>query len=412
MKQSGFSKFLVTGPSLALKTTWIDEISEEFPEANIIPLVGGSLTERYDTIKKIPKNEKTIVLTNAEALWKLREIFRTWNPQGVVADELHLFKTPGSRRTRALNFIGTKSEWRRGLTGTLTPNGYKDVYAQYKFLDESLFGTSFQRFSDEYLIVDKRWPSRVIGYRNLDAMQEKILSISSIVEREKLLGMPHIQTVNQSVPLDDKTKRVYDRIVKEHIVECSGRETTLDHHFSRLAMLQQLTSGFLRTPEGIVWVHQEKLNALEEELDATSEKAVIFFQYKPEGEAIQTLLQRMKLSYVFVDGSIDSDEKVSRCRKFQNDKDVQIIVMQEKVGSLGISLAVSNICIFFSHSFNYDYVKQASDRIWKPSGSLLYVFLRCPDTVDYFAKKLIEMKSDASNALLHSSFEKVAYGDL
>ena len=53
---------------------------------------------------------------------------------------------------------------------------------------------------------------------------------------------------------------------------------------------------------------------------------------------------------------------------------------------------------------------QLRDRIWSPSKKMTYTYLRTPNSVDIFVKKILSTKDIASRALLDIGFANAANG--
>lgn len=68
----------------------------------------------------------------------------------IVGDESDEVKNPTAARTKALMKLRRYTHWRRIMTGTLITEAPFDAFAQFGFLDENIFGTSFAAHKAEY----------------------------------------------------------------------------------------------------------------------------------------------------------------------------------------------------------------------------------------------------------------------
>lgn len=422
MKRTGLKRFLVVAPSLAGTTTWPDTIAEVWPDANVTMLVGGSIKKRGVQLTALGEallledRRPDVVIINYEAVSFLIEELLRWKPQGVIADEMHLIRSAGAKRTRALVRLGDKSEWRRGLTGTPTPRDYSNIYAQYRYLDPTVFGTNQATFRERYIVFDPIWPNRVRGYRRVEELQDKMHSIASVIRRRDAFGKDGVQPpITQKVLLPDAARKMYERLAREYVFEMEdGKTVSVSHKLSRLNSLQQLASGFIYESGKARWVHQAKLDALLEELENymdSGRSAIIFYRFDAEGKEIDQRLLLRSLSLARISGRSSLNERTEAVKRLG--KDIQFLIIQEQAGSLGIDLSAADTAIFFSHSFDYATHIQARDRIWKPGlTSRLFIYLESVGTVDHFARQVIEMKEKASNLLLTpGSFAKAVTGD-
>jgi hypothetical protein len=120
-------------------------------------------------------NKRTLVfICNYESVWRpevLNYLLRKRTELDcVICDESHRIKSPGSKCSRALTRLGSRIAHRYLVTGTPLAENPMDVYAQYKFLDKTLFGTRFQDFKNTYQNVDLE-RSMKVGYPILDAKE-------------------------------------------------------------------------------------------------------------------------------------------------------------------------------------------------------------------------------------------------
>lgn len=422
-EELGIRKFLVVAPSLAGSTTWPQTLIEAWPQANLTQMSGGSLKQRMTWLGNLCAeyaNVPDVVVCNVEAIAPLYGALAAWGPEGIIVDEMHLIRSAGAKRTRALVRLGDRAKWRRGLTGTPVPRDYSNVYAQYRFLDASVFGTNQEAFRRRYIVSHPTWRNKVLGYLNLPELQEKMLSIASVVKRDQVFGKDGVQPpVTQDIILPPSVRRMYDQLRDDFVLEMEHSSYSFAHKLSRLNTLMQLASGFIYEPNGTTtWVHDAKINGLMEELEdyiEAEKPVVIFYHFDAEGERIeQKIRERVADDKLVarVAGAQTLEKRVFSLGGFDKPGGPRYLILQEQVGSLGISLAAASTCIFFSHSLAYDVHVQARDRIWKPGEEpLLHVYLRAPGTVDYFAKQIIERKESAEHMLLRpGSFESAAAG--
>lgn len=377
-----FDRWLVIGTTLALHTQWADELADEWTEAIVINLAGGSVPARIALLSQIEAYKgPLVVLVNWEALDALNPaIDRFLRPEGVVADEAHNAKRPGAKRSVALHHWA-KARWRRTATGTLTPKNYTDIYSQWKFLNPARFGTNQEKFRERYCIMDSRFPGRVKGYVRLDELHRLVALDATVIDRRTVRGAPHELDVPVTVPLPPAARKLYEQLARKHIL----LGVNYPNRMSRSLAKRQLTSGYQQLDGQVKWIHNAKIEACEQnaqEFFEAQEPLVIFYQWDPEGDRLQSALQpRLVGTFARVDGNVSIKRRIEIQRAFQRG-DLSTVLWQEQTDTQGISLSAADACLFYSHSYNFGTVKQARDRIWKDAGMLRYLYLRCPNTVD------------------------------
>lgn len=419
----GMTRFLIVGPGMALKMTWVEEL-RALP-VHVVDLSSGVLDDRAQILKtmmKWPANEVTVVLVNYEALKPLEIPLLKWAPEGVVADEGHLIKSPSAQRTRTMIKLGAKAKWRRLLTGTPTPRSYSDLFAQYKYLEPSIFGTSMKRFQDTYCYLHPMWKSKVIGYKDLPELEQRAFSVASRVTRAQCFDMPEVQEIERRIELPDRARKAYDQMVEHEVLEMEGLPyVDATHKLARLVKLQKLTAGFISEGDSEPhWVSSAKIDAVLEELAEPLEagqKVVISYIFRHEGAELEKRI-----------GAVFGQQYVARLsgQTLQRDRERitapfalgasqgpagAVLIVQEAVGGLGISLAAADHMIFTTSSMDGAAHSQMRDRTWSPSKKMTYTYLRVPNSVDYFVKKVLSTKDSAQRALLDVGFGAAARGE-
>ena len=402
----GASKFLVVAPKLAAQTTWLEHLEELWPEAVVVNLSDGKLGTRISKISTyyenlVPYPPILFVIVNVDILPRITNELLRVPFDGVIVDELHLFKTTSSSRTRALMRLSS-IPWKRGLTGTPTPRSWLDIFAQYRFLDSSIFGRSITQFRRKYIISNPRFPSQIDGYVNADELKQKVETIAHIVKREDYHEIPDIQHVIQHTPLPSDVRSTYDKIVRNAIQSMGDYD--LRHKFTQLLVLSRLTGGFAPGTTGLV--HDAKLAATWAEIEpivTLGKNAVVYYRFEDEGYALYDFLYKKNVPAFWLHGKTPTGDRSKAIEDFGTKH--QVLVAQMQITALGVSLKVADTAIYYSHGYNYAEFKQSQDRIWKPGGKLTYVYLRAPNTVDEYISKIVSTKAEMSNALL-SGVEK------
>ena len=127
---------LIVAPLRVARDTWPAEI-EKWDHLNglTFEVAVGDEKTRVTAIKHAMMNNTRIVIINRENVpWLIANT--PWIYDMVVLDELSSFKSSKALRFKALRKIRPRIERIVGLTGTPAPNGYMDLWAQFRVLDE------------------------------------------------------------------------------------------------------------------------------------------------------------------------------------------------------------------------------------------------------------------------------------
>ena len=160
-------KILVIAPKLVAQTTWTDEIEKwshlqgKFKVSKIL----GTAQQRRDALKD---KEANLFLINREnVVWLVEELGAKWFFDCIVIDELSSFKSPSSKRFRALRKVRPLALRVIGLTGTPAPNGLMDLWSEMYLLDKGeRLGKTITSYRDRYFRPGRR--NGHIVYENVE----------------------------------------------------------------------------------------------------------------------------------------------------------------------------------------------------------------------------------------------------
>ena len=222
----------------------------------------------------------------------------------VIIDELSSFKNRSSMRWKAARKLTTKAEHVWGLTGTPSPNGYLDLWAQVFLLDNGLrLDTSSGRYQQRYFQSFGQLPSGVqIDWRPREGAEERIrglledmcLYMSSADE----LQMPPVIHNTVTVDLPGQARAMYEEF-KEDMLLVVDEDTFSASSAAVLSnRLSQLSAGFLYSDEQDgTWtpVHNAKLDALAEIVEGTGDNVLVFYNFKAEAARIQAAFKQARM---------------------------------------------------------------------------------------------------------------------
>ena len=145
----------------------------------------GSVKERVEDLLK-PINE-FFIITNIETL-REEKVVQALKKQinkidMIVLDEAHKAKSPTSSQGKNL----LKLSWPRrkvALTGTILLNSPLDAYVPLKWIGYDC--ATYSKFKQQYCEYGGFRGVQIIGYKNLDMLQEQIKQISLRRKKEVL----------------------------------------------------------------------------------------------------------------------------------------------------------------------------------------------------------------------------------
>lgn len=352
-----------------------------------------------------------VIVVGYESCWRMEKEITKWKPDFIVCDESTKIKNPMAKQAKALHKLGRISKYNMILTGTPFTNGPLDIFSQYKFIDDSVFGASFYGFRSKYAIVGGYGNHQIVGYKNLAELAKKVHSIAYRIRIEDAVDLPPFIDETRYVKLEPSAQSVYEKLERDCYAELEGGEITVRTVLTQLLRLSQCTGGFIRTDDegAAVQVSSAKLEALEDILDACLDegrKVVVFARFVPEIEAIAKLLKKKGVGYALIMGSVkDRAEQVSR---FQSDPAVKVFVGQLQTVGMGLTLTAASVAVFYSLDYSYTNFTQSRARIHRigQTDKCLYIHLVCKQTADEKVMNALAHKGDVAK-LMTDDYKKL-----
>lgn len=361
--------------------------------------------ELFDSLdREILKDNITLI--NYDKVWrgdKKSPYYKKWGC--IVLDEAHNIKNRTSRRSAFLLKIATMSDYRYLLTGTPISNGaLENIWSLYCFLDPYLergrvysriFGGSYRAFEEKYCILNMyHKPSSYIHVREL---QDIINEHSYRVKKVECLDLPE-KLPDEIIKVDLAEKALYKKLATESAI--LEYEILAENPLSRLVKLRQLVSGHIKTDNQLIDLSNNKIPILQEIIEGypDDKKLVIFAEFKYSISKISELLRKMKIRFITLDG--DQKDKTI-WRKFQNDKNIRVIVCQYKTASAGIDLFASDTIIYYEPTLRSNILEQSRDRIHRTGQKekCSYIHLITKGTVEVDIYRALAGYSDFNEAL-------------
>lgn len=426
----GFSRVLVVAPNKACEV-WEQQIGIHAVEGKICPIrlnhlsVNKVITEidkiaGWDNLGQ--SGTSYVLIVNYEKVWRgslgERLLSKRFPIDCVICDESHRIKTPRSRCSMFLAKLGKKVPHRYLVTGTPLAETPTDVFAQYKFLDPSIFGTTLGTFRDEYENIDPIMTARIghrildkkNPYKNLDKLREKMFSCAFYIESS--IQLPEQTDIEYTFHMPDKTEKLYHEFLQEKVSELNGMWLESNNALTTVLRLQQITSGYAKV-EDIHTKEQKVINidkARREELKELllqfpeGEPIVVFAHYKKDLKNIRKVCEDIGYLYSEVSGSVDT-------LKDWKDGKTQILGVQYSSGSESIDLTRARYCVYYSLTQRLALYEQSRKRIHRPGQTRPVVYYHMIETmkkgftIDQKIYQALKHKKDVVDYVMEQGWE-------
>ena len=395
------SKVLIVAPLRVAKVTWSDEIDKWDHLSHLTYSVAvGSEKERLSALKK----KADLYMINRENLqWLIEKSGLPFDYDMVVLDELSSFKSWQSKRFRAFMKVRPKVQRVVGLTGTPSSNGLMDLFAEFKCLDMGeRLGRFITQYRNAFFIPDRMNGQVVYSYKPRPFAEEEIYRrIGDITISMKALDhlkMPELIENRYPVYMDDGEKQQYESMKKDLILPYLENEAITAANAAALSgKLCQMANGAVYSDEGsVVHIHDRKLDALEDIIEAAQGPILLCYWFKHDLERITKKLDELKVEYARIssDGSI----------RMWNEGKFQVGLIHPASAGHGLNLqAGGNHIVWFGLTWSLELLEQSNARLWRQgqrAETVVVQYLVTAGTIDERILDAISKKEQDQNALI------------
>lgn len=396
------SNVLIIAPKRVAESTWSDEISKW---DNLRGLTVSKILGTEKQRKAALRVSADIYIINREnVVWLVSHLQGYWPFDTIVIDELSSFKSPKSARFRALRLVRPKASRVIGLTGTPAPNGLIDLWSQLYLLDlGERLGKTITSYRSKYFRPGRTNGQIVFDYKlnngSEEAIYNQIGDICISMKAEDYLQLPERISRTVEIHLPEKMKELYDEFEKEQVLALENEDGDISavNAAALSNKLLQFSNGAIYDSErNIHRIHDEKLDALEEIVEAANGQSVlVFYSFKHDLYRIQ---ERLKKYHPIAIGGPDDI-------KSWNDGRIQLLLAHPASAGHGLNLqAGGHIVAWFGLNWSLELYQQANARLHRQGQTkpVIIHHLIAKDTMDEDVMKALSGKADKQEALMQA----------
>lgn len=400
--------FIICGVN-SLKQNWKKEIAKFSTESAVVlgEYVTRNGTIRYRSMDKRATQlkepiEEFFVITNLESLRddRIIEAFKkSSNRFGMIAfDEAHKAATKTSQQ--GTNLLKLDAPFKVAATGTLITNNPLSAYVPLSWTgnDQSILTTYKSQYCNFGGIKD----SQVIGFKNLEVLQEEIGNCSLRRTLDQVRSdMPPKTVTLELLEMDDSHRKFYEAIKQGVKEEADKIELKSANLLALTTRLRQATAcPSLLTTQNVESTKVTRCLEYIDELVSQGEKVVVLSVFKETINDLATKLGKFRFS---INTGDHSDAVVAdNVSRFQEDPREQVFIgTWGKVGT-GWTLNAASYLLCLDTPYTDAMFSQGTDRIWRVNNdrpAFITVFM-CSDTIDERVQQIIETKKELGDYLV------------
>ncbi len=291
-------KALIIAPKKVAEKTWSDEAAKWDHLSRLrVSVALGNLQQR---IAALETPADVYVINRENTQWIVEYYGHDWPFDTVVLDESSSFKNHQAKRFKAMKAIRPRVRRLIELTGTPSPHGLTDLWAQIYLLDGGKrLGRTISVYRDLYFEPDKRNRTTIFSYAPREGAEAEIYKqISDIcisMKAEDYLQLPDLIYEDIPVVLDAPARKAYDRMERDMLLEVDNELITANTAAALTGKLLQLCNGAVYDEDGKAQeVHGCKIEALLETVEQLGgQHAIIYYYYQHDRDRLLKALGKI-----------------------------------------------------------------------------------------------------------------------
>jgi SNF2 family DNA or RNA helicase len=390
------SKTLIIAPLRVANSVWAQEAELWDHTKHLkVSICTGNERQRLTALMQ----DADIFVINRENVEWLVKSQKNWRFDCVVVDESDSFKNASSKRFRALRKVLPDTTHMVLLSGTPSPNGLLDVWAQMYLID---FGERLGRTMTSY--KDRFFEKDYMGYNFTlregsagkihDLLRDKVLSMSS----EDYLELPDRISLVEPVDLPPSTLHEYKDFETTLLATLPDGEEIEAMNAAVLAgKLLQYANGAIYTDEHHNWtnIHDVKLDALAEIIENNSgENILVAYNFKHD---------LAKLQQRFPSG-VALDKDPNTVVRWQQGK-IKLMFAHPQSAGHGLNLQDGGcLAVWFGLTWSLGHYLQFNARLHRQGQQrpVRIIHIIASDTIDERVVSVLSLKGAVQNNLLNA----------
>jgi SNF2 family DNA or RNA helicase len=354
-------RVLVICPLSIMKSAWQQDLFK-FAIHRTVSVAYGAARKR----KEILGVGSEFVVINFDGVNIVKKEILAGGFDLIVVDEASAYKNAQTSRWKDLRDLTKVIKGLWMLTGTPAAQSPVDAYGLAKLVNPKGVSPFFGQFRDSVMnkITDYRW----IPKPNAQQIVHTALQPAIRFEKADCLDLPPITFVERDAPLTPQQIKFYNILKKQLLIEAAGEEISAVNAAVAMNKLLQIAGGAVYTDTGEVveFDVSNRLNVVQEVIEESSHKVLVFVPFTHTIELLQKHLVKHNITCDVINGSVSVNKRSDIVKQFQEQPEPKVLIIQPKAASHGLTLTAANTIIWYAPCTSVETYLQANARIDRP----------------------------------------------
>jgi superfamily II DNA or RNA helicase len=233
------------------------------------------------------------------------------------------------------------------MTGTPASQSPADAYGLAKLVNPNNVPKFYTAWRD--MVMNKvtmfKWAAKPNAVDTVHTALQPAIRFT----KAQCLDLPDVLTTTRLVPLTPQQAKYYNLLKERMTATAAGETITAVNAAANLSKLLQISCGAVYTDDKDVvqFDAAPRLSVLEEILEETDRKVIIFALFRSSIDTIHMHLLKKGVAVECIHGGVTANKRADIIRRFQNEKDPRVLVLQPQASAHGITLTAADTVVFF-----------------------------------------------------------------
>jgi len=398
MTRGEIHRVLIVCPLSIMTSVWIGDINNTIVHRNAV-VAHHTIAERRITLIQ---GGYEFVIINYDGLALVADTIRKDGRFDlIIADECNYVKTSSTKRWKILNSLLTPRTQLWMMTGTPAAQSPVDAYGLAKLVNPAGVPPYYGGWRDKvmYKVNLFKWAPKSNAYEQVHTALQPAIRYS----KAECLDLPPVLTEIRDVPLTVQQRKYYKLLKTQLILQASGETITAVNAAAAVNKLLQISAGaaYSDTRETVEFDCSPRMQVLQEIIEETSRKVLVFAPYRHSIESIRLALSAI-MEVECIHGDVSPHRRTAIFSRFQTDPSLRVLIIQPQAASHGVTLTAADTVVFWGPVMSVETYIQCiarTDRVGQNSDKVTVVHLQGSDIERRMFKQLAN-KVDSHTMLL------------
>lgn len=383
----------------SLVYNWENEIRRFAPELSVVSVVGAAAAREMLVESS---GSEDVLLTSYDLLKRDVERYRKYSFTYMILDEAQNIKNHLTQAAKTVKVIPSRRRF--ALTGTPIENSLSELWSIFDYLMPGILN-SYKKFKDHY-------EQPIAGSQDGQAAVRLQRMIRPFILRrlkaEVLKELPDkLEEVVYS-RMEEEQQKIYDANAQQ-LLDSLKKQSQEEFKTGKIEILAGLTRlRQICCDPGLVYENYSGKAAkvdtcmeLIRNARAAGSQVLLFSQFTQALEGLKGLLEKEKIGYYLLTGSVSKEKRARMVEAFNQDN-TPVFLISLKAGGTGLNLTAASIVIHFDPWWNMAAQNQATDRAHRIGQKHVVTVYKLimKDTLEERILRLQERKAQLSDDII------------